>query len=195
VSTPQPSEIEIVPRGLLLSLVTIPAGIAAWLVLWNFGFVASIVAWGAAFLATWLYRLGAGRIGRSGVIVVVAVTVVTLVLALIAGFAWDVAALMDRKYGVSWTEALGRSDFWPKTFAWMFDSSNVMTLLLAVLFGFLGCFWTLRRLVRTTRPTSAPAAPGTPGIPPMSGGPASTPEQIGPDREQLPPASGDAPPR
>jgi len=177
VTAPQTPPIEVVPRGLLLSLVTIPVGIAAWLVLWNFGFIASIVAWGIAFLATWLYRLGAGRIGRPGVIVVIVVTVVTLVLALYAGFAWDVAGLMDRKYGVSWSDAIGRADFWERSLAWMFNSANVMTLVLAAFFGFLGCFWTLRRLVRSTRPM----APGGAAVPPGDTG--STPGQIGPDRE------------
>ena len=99
-------QVENVPRGLLLSLVTIPAGIAAWLILWNFGFIASIVAWGIAFLASWLYRVGAGRITRPGVIVIAGVTVVTLVLALFAGFAWDVAAAFDSQYGIAWSKAM-----------------------------------------------------------------------------------------
>jgi len=172
-------QVENVPRGLLLSLVTIPAGIAAWLILWNFGFIASIVAWGIAFLASWLYRVGAGRVTRAGVVVIAGVTVVTLVLALFAGFAWDVGAELQSQYGIAWSRAIGMPAFWRESLAWMFDSSNAMTLVLAALFAFLGCFWTLRRLVRGSR-AAVPAPAG-----PLAATPA---EQIGPDQEQLPPA-------
>ena len=150
VSTPHPTEQEAVPRGLLFSLVVIPLGIIAWLILWNFGFIASIVAWGVAFLATWLYRRGAGRIGRTGVMVVVAVTIVTLILALLAGFAWDVAVAVEQEFGVPWTTAIGMPEFWQDTVSWMFHPSNLLTLILAIGFGFLGCFWTLRQLSRAT---------------------------------------------
>jgi hypothetical protein len=176
-------------RGLLFSLIVIPLGIVAWLILWNLGFIASIVAWGIAFLASWLYRRGARRIGRDGVIVVVAVTVVTLALALVAGFAWDVAAEIQRQYGVPWTVALGVPEFWQDTFGWMFDPANLPTLILAALFGFLGCFWTLRHLIRTAR-AGEEATPSN--TPPADGAAASATEETGSDdtdsdRGQRPP--------
>jgi len=182
-----------VTRGLLFSLVVVPLGIIAWLILWNFGFIASIVAWGIAFLAIWLYRRGAGRIGRTGVIVVVAVTVVTLLLALIAGFAWDVAVAVEQEFGVSWTTAIGMPEFWQDTFSWMFHPSNLLTLILAIGFGFLGSFWTLRQLSRATSPSApglaagaAEAAPDKLSTDELSTDGLST-GQDGPDQEQLPP--------
>lgn len=149
-------------RGLLFTLVVIPLGIIAWLILWNFGLIASIIAWGIAFLASWLYRRGAGRIGRTGVIIVVAVTVVTLLLALVAGFAWDVAVAVEQEFGVSWTTAIGMPEFWQDTLSWMFHPSNLVTLILALAFGFLGCFWTLRQLSRATNAVGQGGAGSTP---------------------------------
>ncbi len=158
-----------VTRGLLFSLVVIPLGIIAWLILWNFGFIASVVAWGIAFLASWLYRRGAGRIGRTGVIVVVAVTVGTLLLALVAGFAWDVAVAVEQEFGVPWTTAIGMPEFWQDTFGWMFDPSNLLTLILALGFGFLGCFWTLRQLSRSTKAVASGPASGAVAAAPAEG--------------------------
>ena len=185
MSKPQQSESEAVLRGLLFSLVVIPLGIIAWLILWNVGFIASIVAWGIAFLASWLYRRGAGRIGRTGVIVVVAVTVVTLVLALVAGFAWDIAVEVERQFGVPWTVAVGMPEFWQDTFSWMFDPSNLLTLILALAFGFLGCFWTLRQLSRATTPGEQRRPAGTP----PEGATEASPEQDGSDKDELPPTA------
>lgn len=183
MTTPHPAEPEAVRRGLLFSLAVIPLGIIAWLILWNFGFIASVVAWGIAFLASWLYRRGAGHIGRTGVIVVVTVTVVTLLLALVAGFAWDVAVAVEQEFGVSWTTAIAMPEFWQDTFGWMFHPSNLVTLILALAFGFLGCFWTLRQLGRATKTV----APGTASDAVAEGTTASTTGDASSDQEQPPP--------
>ncbi|GAA3733434.1 hypothetical protein GCM10022239_07090 [Leifsonia bigeumensis] len=189
MSTPQQPAPEAVMRGLLFSLVVIPLGIAAWLILWNVGFIASVVAWGIAFLASWLYRLGARRIGRTGVIVVVAVTIVTLALSLVAGFAWDIAAEVQRQYGVPWTVAIGVPEFWQDTFGWMFDPANLLTLILAIAFGFLGCFWTLRQLSRATKTGEQSSSGDIPadGTAPADGTSAAAADEAGSDQEQLPP--------
>lgn len=172
-------------RGLLFSLIVIPLGIIAWLILWNVGFIASIVAWGIAFLASWLYRRGAGRIGRTGVMIVVAVTIVTLLLALVAGFAWDVAVAVEQEFGVPWTTAIGMPEFWQDTFSWMFDPSNLLTLILALAFGFLGCFWTLRQLSRATNAVAPDAPSGTPA----EAKTASVTGEADSDEEEAPPST------
>lgn len=131
------------PRGTLLALAIIPVGIIVWVLIWSLGFIASVVAFAIAIGAMYLYRLGAGRMGRTGAIRVALITIVTLVLALIAGYAWDLASAFARVNDSSPLDALNFPNFWPVVFEAMF-TDGLFSTLLALGFGVLGCFSVLR---------------------------------------------------
>ena len=162
VTTPSlPSEN--IPRGTLMALLIIPAGIIAWVVLWQFGLVASIVAFGVAIGALWLYRFGSGgRISRTGAVRVTIITIVTLLLSFLAGLVADVLPLYASQRNQDYITALTSGEFW--TFfnhALANNLGNVAApLVLALVFGVLGCFSVLRTAFVQTRAAEAPA-PGT----------------------------------
>jgi hypothetical protein len=146
----------------------------AWDILWSFGFVASIVAFGVAYLAVRLYRFGSGgRVSRTGAIAVAAITIGTLIIAFISGFAVDVVGLYSQQFGTSIPEALVAPRFWSIVFSAMTSPQALPTLLLAALFGALGCFGTLRSAFLQTRvqptvaasPTADPSVPAPPAAP------------------------------
>ncbi len=171
---------EDVERGTWFALIVLPLGIIVWVLVWQLGFIASIISFGIAWGAVRLYRLGARRITSTrGVWRVVVIVAVTVVLALFAGFAWDVLSYYEQN-GIGWTSAITMSGFWRDTFAWMFDSQNVPHLLIAIAFAVLGCFTTLRSLVRSARAAQATAAQAStgPDFPPM--------EQLPPQPPQSP---------
>jgi hypothetical protein len=156
---------ENVPRGTLLALLIIPAGILAWVLLWQFGLVASIVAFGISLGALWLYRFGSGgRISRTGAIRVTIITVVALVLSFVAGLVSDVLPMYANQRNLDYVSALTSGEFW--TFFSHALSNNfeniAAPLVIAALFGLLGCFSVLRTAFRQTRPADATAVPGTP---------------------------------
>ena len=177
MTQPSPSSLpsENVQRGVIFALIALPAGVVAWDILWSFNFVASIVAFGVAYLAVRLYRFGSGgRVSRNGAIAVAVITIGTLIVAFISGFAVDVATLYSQQFGVSIPEALVAPRFWSIVFAAMTSVQALPTLLLAALFGALGCFGTLRAAFVQTRaqptagtvPTvSDPAVPTPPAAP------------------------------
>jgi len=147
VAAPQ----EDVVRGTIFAAAAIPLGIILWLVIWNFGFVASLVAWIVAAAAAKLYAVGAGNPSRRGVWAILVVTVVTLVLAFIGGMWLD----MVRQFGANPMEALVDGESW-STFGdnlannpelWKEYTGSILS---ALLFGALGCFFTLRKLFTTT---------------------------------------------
>jgi hypothetical protein len=158
VTTPsQPSEN--VQRGTLLTLLIIPAGIIAWVILWQFGLVASIVAFGVAIGALWLYRFGSGgRISRTGAIRVTIITIVTLLLSFLAGLVADVLPLYASQRNQDFVTALTSGEFW--TFFNHALANNIgnvaVPLILALVFGVLGCFSVLRAAFVQTRAADAP---------------------------------------
>ncbi len=161
-TTPAPIEAapqEDIRRGTLFTLIVIPVGIALWLLLWNVGIVASIVSFLIAWGAGTLYRFGARRItSTAGVWRVVVIVVVTVVAALIAGYAWDILGVYRSQGGIEFSDAIVMPEFWQDTFHWMFDGSNAFQLIISIAFAALGCFRTLRGLIRTARAAEAQAA-------------------------------------
>jgi hypothetical protein len=140
-----------VQRGVAFALIVVPLGIVAWDLLGNVGFIASIVAFGVAWGALRLYRIGSnGVFGRSGAIAVAVITVGTLVLAYISGFAVEGVGTYADAVGSSIPEALVDGRFWQIVFQVMFSGSALVSLLLAALFGALGCFTLLRGAFRAT---------------------------------------------
>lgn len=165
-----------VGRGALFALATIPVGVAAWVVLWGFGFIASIVAALVAFLAVRLYVLGAGRLSRTGALVVLAVTVVTLTLAFVGGIAWDAATAVSEDGSISAWDAVTDPGFW----SWFWSILPEVLpdygadIAWAAGFGALGSFATLRSAWTQTQPEPAPAPlpadePTTPDAPASPG--------------------------
>ncbi len=187
VTTPSlPSEN--VPRGTLLALLIIPAGILAWVLLWQFGLVASSVAFGVAIGALWLYRFGSGgRISRTGAIRITIIVVVALLLSFLAGLVSDVVPLYASQRNIPVLSALTSSEFW--TFFNHALANNfgnfAVPLLLAVIFGALGCFSVLRTAFVQTRPVDPMAAPGmtTPGM--------TTPGMMSPGATPIPAPEAD----
>ena len=147
------SQGERVGRGIALALLVIPVGVVVWTVIWNLGFIASIVSWGVAVGAVWLYRVGSkARITRAAFWGIIAIVVVTVVLSLLAGMFTDLAsaievplqdAIADPKvWGVFADNLLSNGDMW---------QAYLPQVLLALVFAFLGCFTTLRRVSRESR--------------------------------------------
>ena len=97
---------EDVAKGLLLALAAIPVGAVVTVLLWKAGYVASISAFVLAALAVWLYRKGAGAVGRAGFVVVAGVVVVGLLASMTAIVVTDAMdfysghASRDRRLGV-----------------------------------------------------------------------------------------------
>jgi len=193
MTQPSPSSLpsENLQRGVIFALLALPAGVVVWDVLWGFGFIASIVAFGVAYLAVRLYRFGSGgRVSRNGAIAVAAITIGTLVIALISGFAVKIVGLYSQQFGTSIPEALVAPRFWNIVFANMASPQALPTLLLAALFGALGCFGTLRTAFLQTRaqqPTSTPSAE------PAAGPAVPAPPQYGVrlNGEPVPPSTDD----
>ena len=159
---------ENVQRGTLVALLIIPAGIIVWVLLWRFGFIASIVAFGISLGALWLYRFGSGgRISRTGAIRVTIITIAALALSFFAGLVSDVVPLYASQRNIDVVSALTSSEFW--TFFNHALSNNIgnvaVPLLLAAVFGVLGCFSVLRTAYRQTAPAAAPDAATAAPIP------------------------------
>lgn len=153
---------ENVQRGVALALLALPAGIVAWDLLWSFGIVASIVAFGVAWAALRLYRLGSnGPFGRPGAIAVLVITVVTLVLAYVSGFAVALMPSYMQVTGGTVADAVVDGRFWEQVFADIADPSRTPQLVLAIVFGALGCARILLTAFRSTRPVPAGAPPAS----------------------------------
>lgn len=164
MTQPSPSSLpsENLQRGVIFALIAVPLGVIAWDILWGVGFVASIVAFGVAYLASRLYRFGSGgRVTRNGAIAIAAITIGTLVIAFISGFAVDIVGEYSRITGASIPESLVSGRFWGIVFASMTTGPALISLLLAALFGALGCFSILRGAFRQTRPQPDPNAAPT----------------------------------
>lgn len=145
-------------RGTLLALLAIPAGVIVFVLVWNLGFVSAIVGFAVAFAASFLYRFGSGgRVSVRGAIVVTAITVGTLVLAFLIAIASDISqirheSLLESLFGPYLLPAVG---------------ANGLSVVLAIVFGVLGCFSVLRTAFQQARtdaapPTLPPAAPPVP---------------------------------
>jgi hypothetical protein len=155
--------IENVQRGTIVALVTIPLGVIVWVILWNIGFVASIVAFGAAYLAVRLYRWGSGGpISRTGAIRITVITIVTMLIALFAGIVSDAAQSYSSGSGESALSEVLSPEFW-RVFWHALAQPGVLSgyapsIILALLFGAIGCFSTLRNAFRQANPEAVAAA-------------------------------------
>ena len=124
-----PLPVENVRRGTLFALPVLPIGVVAWLLLWSVGFLAAIVALGLSLGSYFLYRYGSGgRIGRFGAMLVTVIAVVGIAASLIIGVVLDASDAVPTP-----TDEL------------------VITVVLAVIFGTLGCFIAWRTAIVQAR--------------------------------------------
>ena len=180
-------------RGVIFALIVLPVGIVAWDVLWSVGFVASIVAYGVAWAAVRLYRIGSGgRLTRSGAIAITVITIATLVLAFVSGFIVDVVQALV-KQGASVTEALSYPPFGGYVVQAMTQPSSLISLLLAALFGALGCFSVLRGAFRLSRAPHGLATSGAPVAPGTAPSPGAQPTLMIPEPREAAPDDRDTP--
>jgi hypothetical protein len=160
--------VEDINRGTLLALVAIPVGIIAFVIIWNLGFIASIVTLGVAYLAIFLYQRGSGgTIGRAGAVRVAIITIVTICLSIFAGIVSSVAIGFGEAAGISPFAAIADPQFGTIFSATMADTEVqgelVKSVLIALAFGALGCFFVLRSVFRATAtPQAAPPVGETP---------------------------------
>jgi len=153
-ATPAQARPENVLSGALFALIAVPLGVVILALLSSIGFVASIVGFLVAFAAVWLYRRGSGGvISRVGAWIVTAIVVVTLLLGIWVSFVVAFAG------GLGKLSNIGMPDFWPQFNANLSDeiSSNVLFVVLIVVFGALGSFRILGRAFATARQTPNPA--------------------------------------
>jgi len=165
ISTPRTPEQNVV-RGGLLALLVIPVGVIIFSLLSSIGFVASITGFVIAFGAVWLYRKGAGGIvTRAGAWVVTAIVIVTLLISfyvsMVVEFATAVAKSgTDNGLTITAWDVFNKAQFWPtfnENFGEIFNS-NALFFVLALAFGILGAFRTLRGAFLTSVPTRSTAA-------------------------------------
>ncbi|WP_415854573.1 hypothetical protein [Sinomonas sp. G460-2] len=139
-------------RGAVLALLAVPAGVVLWMALWSVGWMSSLTAFIAAVLAAKLYVLGAGRITTAGAAVVAVVCAATILLGFVGGVWLDAARILGGNPAM-W---VFKADPWRLMAYNTMHNSNFYSViskdfLMALLFGALGCFFTLRRLFQEAK--------------------------------------------
>lgn len=143
---------ENVARGALFALAALPIGVALWLVIWSFGWMSSLVTFAAAAMAARFYVLGAGGLSRKGVWVVAGITAATAILSFVAGVWFDAAKYINSQP----LSLIASSEPWDLISYNLAHNPNFVKsymgdFSMALLFGALGCFFTLRRMFAATR--------------------------------------------
>ena len=143
---------EDVGRGALFALAALPIGVILWMVIWGLGWMSSLVTFAAAAMAAKFYVAGAGALSRKGVWIVVGVTVVTALLSFVGGVWLDAVQFLGREPlamvmdSEPWALMADNLSYNPD-----FIGGYMKDFLLALLFGALGCFFTLRQLFTATK--------------------------------------------
>ena len=143
---------EDVGRGTIFALAALPIGVILWMVIWSLGWMSSLVTFAAAFMAAKFYVLGAGALSRKGVWIVAGVTVVTALLSFVGGVWLDAVQFLGREPlamvldSEPWALMADNFAYNPE-----FVGGYMKDFLLALLFGALGCFFTLRQMFTATK--------------------------------------------
>ncbi|MEV7662513.1 hypothetical protein [Paenarthrobacter sp. NPDC089316] len=143
---------EDVGRGTVFALAALPIGVILWMVIWGFGWMSSLVTFASAVMAARFYVAGAGALSRKGVWIVVGVTVVTALLSFLGGVWLDAVQFLGREPlamvldSEPWSLLADNFAYNPD-----FVGGYMKDFLLALLFGALGCFFTLRQLFAATK--------------------------------------------
>ncbi|MFF2843637.1 hypothetical protein [Paenarthrobacter sp. NPDC057981] len=112
----------------------------------------SLVTFAAAAMAAKFYVAGAGSLSRKGVWVVAAITAATALLSFVGGVWLDAVQFLGREPlamvfdAEPWALMSDNLAYNPA-----FVGGYMKDFLLALLFGALGCFFTLRRLFAATK--------------------------------------------
>ncbi len=143
---------EDVGRGALFALAALPIGVTLWMAIWSLGWMSSLVTFAAAVMAAKFYVAGAGALSRKGVWIVVGVTVVTALSSFVGGVWLDAVQFLGREplamvmNSEPWALMANNLAYNPE-----FISGYMKDFLLALLFGALGCFFTLRQMFTATK--------------------------------------------
>ena len=181
--------VENILRGTLFALIAIPAGVVVWTIIWSIGVVASIVALGVAYAAVWLYLRGSGGVvSRVGAFIISGIVLVTLLLSFWVGLVVDYIRAQAEYSAMPALEVFQHPQFW-NYFGEDLPAileSQWGYLLLALAFGVLGSFTTLRRTFQQAkaggvqpqqrrRPAAAPTSPksGSPSLEDLYAAPAA----------------------
>lgn len=143
---------ENVGRGALFALPALPIGVVLWLVIWNFGWMSSLVTFAAAAMAARFYVMGAGGLSRKGVWVIAGITAATAILSFVAGVWLDAAKYINSQP----LSLITSSEPWDLMNYNLANNPNFVKgymgdFFMALLFGALGCFFTLRRMFAATK--------------------------------------------
>lgn len=143
---------ENVGRGALFALPALPIGVVLWLVIWSFGWMSSLVTFAAAAMAARFYVMGAGGLSRKGVWVIAAITAATAILSFVAGVWLDAAKYINSQP----LSLITSSEPWDLMNYNLANNPNFVKsymgdFFMALLFGAVGCFFTLRRMFAATR--------------------------------------------
>ena len=139
--------VEIVPRGILFSLVSIPLGIIAAVVISRLGFIASISSFLIAGSAVFLYVKGATTNPRRGVVPLVGVILVGVAASFFAIVAADLVQAWDSPEAKQ-TGATSALDFVTSNLTYgPYLSTYKTDAIMFVVFAALGVFGTVRRLL------------------------------------------------
>jgi hypothetical protein len=145
---------ERVGRGALLALVAIPVGVVLSALIWKLGFVASLSGIVVAAGAAVLYARGSGGRVKKGIPVIAAVIAVGIAGSFFAAVAvdlYDVFPQLDPEIASSYA---GRGDFVANNlFYGPVLKEYARDIFLFVLFGVLGGFGTIVRLLRMNAST------------------------------------------
>lgn len=156
-------EREHIGRGVARALLMVPVGIAAWLVVRNLGFISGWIALVVALGMLALYRSGARRLSGVGATIVILLAGVTIATALLAGFAWNVAAAIMSLANVDALTALGDPAFVPLLVTSL-AGPGLVDVIASVVAGALGIVAVVVSAIQDARRT-APAIPVAPAAP------------------------------
>lgn len=140
---------ERVGHGALLALIAIPVGVVLSALIWKLGFVASISGIVVAGAAAVLYARGSGGRVKKGIPVIAAVIAVGIVGSFFAAVAvdlYDVYPQLDPEIAATYPSRAGF--VWSNLFYPPVLAEYKRDIVLFVLFGVLGAFGTVIRLVR-----------------------------------------------
>ena len=140
---------ERVGRGALLALLAIPVGAVVSAVIWRLGFVASLSGVVVAAGAALLYVRGSGGRVKKGIPVVAAVIVLGIVVSFFAAVATDLWTVFPQLDPEITSGYAGRGSFVAANlFYGPVLAEYTRDIVLFALFGVLGGFGTILRLVR-----------------------------------------------
>jgi len=136
---------EDVLRGLSFAFLGVIGGVVLTVVVWRLGFVASITSLVLSAGATLLYAKGAGAPPKRGIVPLIVMIVLGVVIAFFGVIASDAWVAYDDAHGLVASPRM--SFIWDNIFRGEVIRSYGKDMVWFGLFGVLGIYGTLRRLI------------------------------------------------